>query len=97
MTTKTPQLDLFPEQPAEVDLILSRIKKYEQNLENAKMIFENSLYLFREKIRNEFFELQNFCIHPADKIKTETNFDYHKREEWTTRTCTVCEKILERV
>lgn len=67
--------------------------KFEEEMnkweEREKVLSQEKLEIY--KLRHLAKEI---CIHPSTQDKDD--FDYHRREEWTVTTCTVCGKEVGR-
>lgn len=94
-TYRNEQLQLFPEQPKEVDTLLAEIVSINANLkqlERSLEIAKNALYKNRSHASRR---LQEVCIHP--EIKIENDHDYHNNIWWEEHVCTTCDKMIKRI
>ncbi len=75
----------------EIDKQYTQAKAHRKELEvkHAKVLRSLDMEIVKLRI-----ERQKWCTHPT--TRKEDTFDYHKREDWTTVYCTVCDKQLER-
>lgn len=89
------QLNVFPEQPKEVDHLLKAIDSSyddEKVLSEAYDISRNALISVRH---NASRRLKEICIHPDTRIEIE--HDYRNNIDQELTFCTVCNKFLKRV
>lgn len=87
-------MELFPHQPKEVQILLDKIEANKKHLDLLVKAYDVSRYAIQQNSVTMRRQMQELCVHPH--TKTEHDFDYHKREDWTNEICTVCDKTVRR-
>src|SRR6478609_9832305 len=90
-------------QTAKAETLLNKIKVFEEELKDLKAInkkavdkliaqHKKSELKISKRIYKAQDSLQNVCSH--NRVEIIDDFDYHRREEWTTTICDICKKQI---
>jgi hypothetical protein len=94
-TYKNKQLELFPEQPKEVETLRTEMAVIDNHIQGVARVFEIATEALRKNKRAAAHRLQEICIHP--EIRIEHDHDYHNNIDWDLHICTTCDKQLKKV
>lgn len=92
-------------QSKKADTLLLKIAATESELEKLEKLQTKELNKLLDKHQREkkkyqtslsklSTSLKESCTHPIQRVQTD--FDYHRREEWDITTCNICNKQLSR-
>lgn len=74
-------------------LLLAKSKQYDLDILIEQQ--QKELSNFRIEIGNIKKKAQDNCIHPS--TREEKDYNYHTRETYYEKYCTICNKLLSRV
>lgn len=80
-------------------LLLTEVKRLEEEKKHNEEELMKKIREMNENYLDEIINLrkaaQKICTHPEER--SEDDFDYHRREDWTKYYCKICDKLLRRV